>query len=238
MESIGKAAGQMGLEALLERGLQLAASPEAIAAYEARIRDATRIEARERYRRAAHALRRLVPLRPEILDAVSEHCDPDRDSKPSPLRRTPAIASVARWSTDERRTVIAILGTVGVGKTTACALASMRALLDRKSVVYVKEPTLLRWRKFLRHEKDLDRVLSADLLIIDELGTCLAKDHDDARMAILEVVDDRLAVGRTMLLGNLSRASLGARYDARLIDRLSEVGTIVDVSGASLRSAA
>jgi len=237
MQSIGKTMGQMDLAALLRRGEELAASPEAIAAYEARMRDATRIEARERFRRASHALRRLVPLRPEILDAVSAHCDPDRDGT-SPLRRTAAIASVARWTTDERRTVIALLGTVGVGKTTACGLAAMRALLDRKTVVYVKEPTLLRWRKFLRHEKDLERVLSADLLIIDELGTCLAKDHDDARMAILEVVDDRLAVGRTMLLGNLNRAALGARYDARLVDRLSEVGTIVDVSGASMRSAA
>lgn len=237
MQSIGKTMDQMKLQELLERGQRMAASPEAIAAFEQRMRDATRVESRERYRRASHALRKLVPLRPEILDDVSAHCDPDRAGA-SPLRRTAAIASVARWSTDERRTVIALLGTVGVGKTTACALAAMRALLDRKGVVYVKEPTLLRWRKFLRHEKDLERVLSADLLIIDELGTCLAKDHDDARMAILEVVDDRLAVGRTMLLGNLNRAALGARYDARLVDRLSEVGMIVDVSGESLRGRA
>lgn len=237
MQSIGKAMDQMKLQELLERGQRMAASPEAIAAFEQRVRDATRVESRERFRRASASLRRLVPLRPEVLDAISQHCDPDHEG-PSPLRRTAAIASVARWASDERRSVIALLGTVGVGKTTACGLAAMRALLDRRSVVYVKEPTLLRWRKFLRHEKDLDRVLSADLLIIDELGTCLAKDHDDARMAILEVVDDRLAVGRTMLLGNLSRGALGARYDARLVDRLSEVGMIVDVSGESVRGRA
>lgn len=236
MQSIGNTMRQMDLKALLKRGEELAASPEAIAAYERSIQDATRVAERERHRRAAAQLRRLIPLRPEVHDAIEAHCAPGTDG--TALRRTKAISAVAGWMRDERRSVIALLGGVGIGKTTACGLAAMRALQQRQVVAYVKEPTLLRWRKFLRHEKDIERVLSADLLIIDELGTCLARDHDDARMAILEVVDDRLAVGRTMLLGNLNRAALGARYDARLVDRLSEVGTIVEVPGASMRSAA
>lgn len=228
---------QLDLAALCKRGEQLAASPEAIEAYERNIRDATTRETRERYSRAAAKVRRIVPLRPEIHDVIAAHCDPLREGA-SPLKRTRALSAVGQWREDERRTVIALLGTVGTGKTTSAALAALRALQQRQSVVYVKEPTLLRWRKFIRHQDDLAAMLRADLLIVDELGTCLPKDAEDARMSILEIVDDRLSVGRTMLLGNLDRASFGQRYDARLVDRLAEVGLIVDVSGPSLRSAA
>lgn len=224
------------LEELKKNADRLCASPERIAAFERSVAESVRVQEVERHSAATARLRAIVPLPPETIDTVAAHCSPTAtDSK---LQRTPAITAAARWMEDDKRSVLAVLGTVGVGKTTSAALVVMRTLMrrSRSKVVYVKEPTLIRWRKFVRYTQRLDEAIDADLLVLDELGTAVAREADEARMAVLEMVDDRLGKGRTMLLGNLTRLAFAERYDARLVDRLRQVGLVVEVNGQSLRS--
>jgi len=229
---------RLDIEAMCRRGMEAAASDGAIARYERSVRASAEREARERYADAAREARRLVPIPRAHQDAVIAHCAPGRGD--AVLERTDALVAVARWHRPESasRSVLALLGDMGTGKTTAAMVAALRALQRGESVVYVKEPTLLRWRRYVSQAPHVERLMSAGLVIVDELGTADARDADQARTAVLEVVDDRLAVGRTMLLGNLAREAFGARYDARLADRMREVGLVIECRGASMRGRA
>lgn len=229
---------RLELEALCRRGMETAATPETIARHEASVREASEREARERYSSAALEARRLIPVPRAHQDAVIRHCRPGR--KEPALERTEALVVTARWHQSESagRTVLALLGDMGTGKTTAAMVAALRALQIGETVAYVKEPTLLRWRRYVSQTSQLERAMSVGLLIVDELGTAETRDAEQARAAVLEVVDDRLSVGRTMLIGNLSRQAFGSRYDARLADRMREVGIIAECRGASMRGRA
>lgn len=216
-------------------GAASAAKPEAIAKYERSLEQSVDRERLEAYDRAAKDARKLIPIPRATQDLVIRHYHPQKTSPV--LRRTDPLVSVREWESlcDSRgRTVCALIGKMGTGKTTAAMAAAVRALARGESVVYVKEPTLVRWRKYVSLDEHMGRAMCAGLLIIDELGT-ETKSVDEARSAILEVVDDRLAVGRTLMIGNLSRQEFSARYDARLHDRMLEVGIITECKGESLR---
>lgn len=227
--------GKGGLAELARAAERLAASPEAVARHEAIVREAATREARERYDTAARDARRMFPLRALHQDAIIKHCAPGRTAPV--LERTEALASVARWPQQcerEGRVVLALIGKMGNGKTTAAMVAALRALSAGESVAYVKETTLIRWRKFVSLAPMLERAMSVSLLVVDELGG-ERKHVDEAREAILEIVDDRLGVGRTMLIGNVSKGEFSARYDARLIDRMREVGIVTECLSESMR---
>jgi DNA replication protein DnaC len=53
------------------------------------------------------------------------------------------------------------------------------------------------------------------------------------------VLDDRIGgKRRTLLISNLSKAALLERLDERTVDRLRELGVIVELAGKSMRSGA
>jgi DNA replication protein DnaC len=239
LEEIAKraeVAGNPTLAELARRAEKLAASPEVIARHEASIREATEYESRERYALASAEAMRMIPLPKHHAAAVVEHYRPNRKGGPI-LRREEPLLVAAKWDRDRSRSVLALIGSMGVGKTTAAMSCALRALQAGESVLYVKEPTLVRWRKYVSMGEQIGKALGVGLLIIDELGT--EKKHaDEASAAILETVDDRLSVGRTMLIGNLDARAFGARYDARLADRMREVGIVAECAGQSLRGRA
>ena len=86
-------------------------------------------------------------------------------------------------------------------------------------------------------------MLRAPVVIVDELGT--GADEELERRAVHDIVDERQSQGRTLLIGNLSRAEfLGGwsdqtprdgRYGARTYDRLRAIGALREVTGQSLR---
>lgn len=226
---------RLELEALCRRGMETAASETAIERFERSVRESAEREARERYAEAAREARKMFPLRRGHQDAIVRHCAPGRTAPA--LERTAALTSVAAWPRlHERdgRSVLALIGKMGNGKTTAAMVAALRAFQAGETVAYVKETTLLRWRKFVSMAPMLERAMSVGLLVIDELGT-KRKDAEEASEAILEIVDDRLGVGRTMLIGNVTREEFSTRYDARLIDRMREVGIITECLADSMR---
>lgn len=180
-----------------------------------------------------------IPVRPEMVDAVlrTEH------------EHTDATRATSRWYREPSRRVLVLLGPMGIGKTVAAALVATVYAKRRETVRYLREPALVKWSasSTLAHEARVEELHDADLLIVDELGTTLSGQGEKARDAMFAMLDDRLArEARTILIGNLckpmpgggmrgSAAALGKAYGARFVDRLREVGVIVELAGESMR---
>lgn len=200
-------------------------TPEEIAAYEARIAEDRDREARESRRRAIKTARSAgIPCTSAAWVSIEK----------GDLIETKALEITRRWlkAPSERR-FLALIGTPGVGKTVAAGWAA--AELAHRGVAYVRERQITNW--FRRgYEREIERIREAGFVVMDEMGTAPARDEDAARMAMLELLDLRIAKGRTMLIGNLDRVSIRQKYDARIIDRLRESGAIVECDGQSLRA--
>jgi DNA replication protein DnaC len=80
-----------------------------------------------------------------------------------------------------------------------------------------------------------EQAVRTELLVVDEVGT----EQREAKAAIQDVLDDRIGgKRRTLLISNLSKAALLERLDERTVDRLRELGVIVELAGKSMRSGA
>lgn len=230
---------QLTLDELEARAKTIAASEAAIEAFNRRTREAAEQEMRERFGEAVKTANRIVPLPPHHRTMVISHARPWRDANQPVLKGTSSVIGVARWfrPKNEHRTVLALLGNMGTGKTTAAYLAAVRVAMAGGSVMYIKEPTLVRLKRYVSKGDMLEQAMSCGLLIIDELGT-ERKSADEASAAVLEIVDDRLGRGRTMIIGNMSAVTFGEKYDARLHDRMREVGIVVECREDSMRGGA
>ena len=116
-----------------------------------------------------------------------------------------------------------LLGGTGLGKT-HLSTAVAKELIDRGfGVSYVTAQGLVaafRKSSFGDEEKDpTEPLLTADLLIIDDLGTELATAF--AVSAVYSILNARLSAGRSTLVStNLSQNELRERYADRITSRL------------------
>jgi DNA replication protein DnaC len=181
-----------------------------------------------------------IPITPEMAERVvcTEHL------------RTEATRAAALWFRDPTRRILVLLGPMGVGKTVAASLVAATYARQRQTVRYLREPKLVKWvgGSTLAHETRVEELSEADLLIVDELGTTLSNQGEKARDAMFALLDDRIGTEtRTILMGNLtakdpatgatrgSAAALAKAYGGRFVDRLREVGRIVELGGESMR---
>lgn len=141
-------------------------------------------------------------------------------------RRTRALELVQAWVLSSRP-VLVLTGKPGLGKTVAAAWALAR--LPGRYVCAGEMCEL--WAS--KRDRDRDRffqLLRTELLVIDELGQ--ESSADDARAMLQDAIDRRQRLPRrTMLLTNLGRAEIIARYDARTLSRL---GVEADEHGIAL----
>lgn len=211
--------------AIIERARQHTASPEAIAEYDRSIAESRLVEERGLRKRRHDALTASgIPLTDANMDAVVD----------GTLLSTQALRTTIAWLAGPRQ-VLVLVGDMGTGKTTAAAHAAMTRLA-RGPFVYVKEPTLARWVMFARYDRQWSAAVEAQTLVVDEVGTAEQRDFADARAGLSRIVDDRIGQGRrTIVIGNLSEADLARRYDARMLDRLRDVGFVAEVRGPSMR---
>lgn len=152
------------------------------------------------------------------------------------LRPTRAVEAARRWLAYQAsvrkagsRPVLALFGGIGCGKTVAAA-----SVLAAEGGRYVQAEDLCRLHaaRFGSEAAEFRRLMRLGVLVVDELGT---EESAERAAATLHEVVDRRQSKRTLLLGNLTKASFAERLDARTVDRLRVGGVVIDVSGGSLR---
>jgi DNA replication protein DnaC len=148
------------------------------------------------------------------------------------LAETPALGWVKRFlaSSSPRARFLWLAGTTGVGKTVAC----LWALAGRPGRLVTADQV----RRAYGQEHDEARAIrnyveDCGLLVIDDVGT--ARDESEGR-ALFELVNARQGGRRkTLITGNLDRATIASRYDQRLLARVQHSGGIVDCGSNDLR---
>jgi hypothetical protein len=144
---------------------------------------------------------------------------------------TPALGYVRRWAayqrTDGAKPVLALVGTMGLGKTVAGAW-----LLASEGGLYVEADELVRLHsaQWGPERKRYERLVRTGALVIDELHT-----EVDSRAAMRDVVNRRQGRRLTLVLGNLNRRDLEARLDPRTWDRMRACSVVIELHGESLR---
>lgn len=142
--------------------------------------------------------------------------------------------------------LLVLSGTPGCGKTVAaCAWLRERIFTEgvvdafggykgKRAPLFVTSARLSRWDRY-NHEA-MDNLLKADRLVIDDLGAEYADKNGNFGAILDELVSDRHANRRPMILTtNLDAAAFKARYDERIADRIRECGKFVSLTGASMR---
>jgi DNA replication protein DnaC len=152
-----------------------------------------------------------------------------------------ALEVVRRWAvyqSGERargsRPVLCLVGERGRGKTVA---AAWLALAEGGRYVEAEELCRLYATKWGPDRERYQDLVGKRVLIVDEIGT--EADPRTSVAAIHDVVNRRQGARKmTLLMGNMSKRQLVERYDARTIDRLREVGAVIEVQGESMRRGA
>lgn len=118
-----------------------------------------------------------------------------------------------------------LMGGTGLGKThLSSALA--KVVIDRGfDVLYTSALNMIsdfEKAKFRGEQDDTDRYFSAELLIVDDLGTELGGNFTES--CLYNVIDTRICKGLpTVISTNLDPAQLSARYTGRIYSRLMGV---------------
>ncbi len=167
------------------------------------------------------------------------------------LRPTHALEVARRWyarasQVPYRENALVLCGLEGRGKTFAAAWA-----LSQRRGRYATFPSMIslaRKQETARTAAEreeasrLDDLLTARLLVVDELGLEKDRHAEDARSLLFDVFDTRQSRGvrLTMVLTNMSAAELDRRcrqgvYDPRLASRLARMAIVADVDGPDLR---
>lgn len=219
------------LAAVLGKRVMAPATAEEIAAYDRQVNATKTLEERLKRKRHEKAMELSgIPLRAGVIPRLGRMAG----SNPPPLEDWPSRRHAASFARGPRR-LLALIGDMGTGKTTAAAAVGFTRL-DIGPLVYVRERLLERWLNFARYDKDWARAVECATLVIDELGTATRKD--EARMALLEMCDSRMdGQKKTIVIGNLSADDFEAYVDKRLYSRWIEIGTIAFIQGEDRRQA-
>jgi DNA replication protein DnaC len=153
------------------------------------------------------------------------------------LYSTRALEAAKAWVAGPR-TVLVVIGDMGTGKSTACTWAALERL-SVGPIEYVLESDLAHWRWARRaHEAQWRALMNAGTVIVDEVGRTPPEQREMARIANAELVHHRTGFRgrrRTIFQGNVTLEEFAELADDRLMDRLEEIGSIVECVGPSLR---
>ena len=145
---------------------------------------------------------------------------------------TPAIRGVREWLAGPAVWCL-ILGPRGTGKSVAARWAVEELAATGR---WARMTTAVRVGRLSTWDDagELDRLESADLLAVDDVGT--EPDTDHARVTLRSLLDERHERGRrTILTSNLIGGQLSRWLGERITDRILSSYVRVETSGASLR---
>jgi DNA replication protein DnaC len=117
-------------------------------------------------------------------------------------------------------------GTTGLGKTFLCHCIAKAVLDEGFTVLYVTAPRLFKWvqenqfnyNKNNQTDEQLNAVMEADLLILDDLGAEFSTIVTDS--SLFEVINQRLLDSRsTVISSNLTIYELKEQYTDRIVSR-------------------
>lgn len=154
------------------------------------------------------------------------------------LTMTEALAWTRKWLAYQHaktqpkgpRPMLALVGDMGRGKTVAAAWLVLHA---GARYIEADEVCRIASAKFGPEVEEWRRLQRARALVIDEVGT--EENPAQAAAAYRILLNRRQGERLTLLLGNITRADLKARLDARTWDRMRERALVVELEGDSMR---
>lgn len=153
------------------------------------------------------------------------------DAEPRP---TDALGVARRFLQDDHVVFLVLLGGVGTGKTAAAARALSEHTTGRRTSRFLTADALSRLGGFSKAD-ELEQVERCDFLVLDDLGA----EYGDSKGWFVSLLSGLVsaryaAMKRTVITSNLDAEGLRA-YGERFVDRLREVGVVVEIAGQSMR---
>lgn len=100
--------------------------------------------------------------------------------------------------------------------------------------LWVSAARLARWERY--KDEAMDKLFKASKLVIDDIGAEFNDEKDNFLTLFGEVVTERLANGRPIVItSNATFEEFRKRYDGRIVDRVREHGRFVSFAGESMR---
>lgn len=152
---------------------------------------------------------------------------------------TEAMQAVKRWRADSSKTWLVLCGSKGAGKTVAAASVAREAIVTGSTAELYPVTKLAKLSGFAAGADDMERLKQVGVLVLDDAGTEVLNDW--AKAQLFELIDYRHEnYGRTIITSNLlwrprDGQGLEARLGERIVDRILQAGSVVQLSAESKR---
>lgn len=177
------------------------------------------------------------------LDYYSKQVDPKINKSPyENMKLIMRKCSLFIENFDEKFKNMVFFGEPGLGKTHLCRYIARELLNRGKTVLYITAFSLfdmLEKEKFNKDSEEIDKeklnfIKTADLLIIDDLGTEFITSFSTAEL--FDIINSRILTQKaTIISTNLDREKLTAQYSSRILSRLYGEYDMLEFFGNDIR---
>lgn len=149
------------------------------------------------------------------------------------------VDGIKKWQGQNRSNLL-ILGSVGVGKTTLAVALGEWAFTNYKNLVpaFVKYQDIfaLRLEKTLEDARRWERIMNADLLVLDDIIASDKELSDWKHETLYTLLDHRYVHNKpTIITTNLTKEDLKGLLGKRINDRLRSNLVTLSIQGDSRR---
>lgn len=167
-------------------------------------------------------------------------CTFETDDRKNPRLSDACLRYAETFDRDDRYGLL-LWGSVGTGKSFMSAAIANRVIDRGFTALQTDIGTIVTMREssFDDRQRNLDRLMGCDLLLIDDLGA--QRDTSYMMEQVYAVIDGRYRAGRPMVIStNMDAEQIASRHDggpwSRVIDRILEVCYPLEFRGKSRRN--